>query len=282
MADTKKKKEDKKNPKGKGKLSKRHDKYDLYQQSVQEPEADISFFHRIFRREFGERPHRLREDFCGTAYLSCTWVRGHPKNTALGVDLDPEPLRWGLEHNAHRLKAAERERLTLRKGNALDFVEPTADVIAALNFSYFTFKAREDLLAYFRATFRNLSSPGLLVTDLEGGTEAIEIHEEIRDINGFTYVWDQDRFDPITHNALCYIHFRFPDESRMKRAFSYDWRIWTLPEVRELMLEAGFRRADVYWEGTDKKTEEGNGVFTRREHAENCESWICYVVGIKE
>ena len=100
---------------------------------------------------------------------------------------------------------------------------------------------------YFQAAYKNLAKRGLLVADIEGGTEAIDVHEEIRRQRGFTYVWDQDYFDAITHYALCYIHFRFPDRSEIKRAFSYDWRIWTLPEVRELMLEVGFRKADVYW-----------------------------------
>ena len=46
------------------------------------------------------------------------------------------------------------------------------------------------------------------------------------------------------------------------------------------MLQVGFSRADVYWEGTDKEGE-GNGIFKKRERAENCESWIAYVVGVK-
>ncbi|MGE3962463.1 MAG: class I SAM-dependent methyltransferase, partial [Planctomycetota bacterium] len=75
--------------------------------------------------------------------------------------------------------------------------------------------------------------------------------------------------------------FRFRDASEWKRAFTYDWRVWNLPEVRELMLDAGFERADVYWEGTDRKTDEGNGIFTRREVAEQCDAWIAYIVGVK-
>ena len=61
---------------------------------------------------------------------------------------------------------------------------------------------------------------------------------------------------------LCHIHFSFPDGSKIKKAFTYDWRLWTLPEIRELLLEAGFQRATVYWEGTNEETEEGDGEFT--------------------
>jgi hypothetical protein len=46
-------------------------------------------------------------------------------------------------------------------------------------------------------------------------------------------------------------------------------------------LEAGFRRADVYWEGTDSKTGKGNDVYRRREHAESDPAWVAYVVGVK-
>ena len=276
-----KKRASKKKAKKKGKLSQRYDKYDLYQRSVQEPEADVGFMRRVFRREYGSPARRLREDFCGTAYLSCTWVKAHRQHAAIGIDLDPEPLRWGEEHNVRHLSEHQRSRVDLREANALNVMRPRADIVAALNFSYFTFKTRDELRAYFRAAYRNLNPQGLFVTDIEGGTEAIEEHEETRRKNGFTYVWDQDSFDAITHHALCYIHFRFPDRSRLKRAFTYDWRIWTVPEVRELMFEVGFRKADVYWEGTERDTEEGNGVFTRRDRADNCESWISYLVGVK-
>ena len=59
----------------------------------------------------------------------------------------------------------------------------------------------------------------------------------------------------------CHIHFKFPDGSRIKNAFSYDWRLWTLPEVQELLAEAGFDRITVYWQGTDEETGEANGEF---------------------
>ena len=78
--------------------------------------------------------------------------------------------------------------------------------------------------------------------------------------------------------TTCYIHFRFPDGSELKKAFRYEWRLWGMAEVREALVEAGFERADVYWEGTDKRGE-GNGVFSHREKAENTDAWIAYVVG---
>ena len=59
----------------------------------------------------------------------------------------------------------------------------------------------------------------------------------------------------------CNIHFKFPDGSKIKRAFSYTWRLWTAPELRDMLLDAGFRNVTVYWEGEDDNGE-GNGEFS--------------------
>jgi hypothetical protein len=108
-----------------------------------------------------------------------------------------------------------------------------------------------------------------------------EDRQDVTEHPGFDYVWEQHRFDPITHDCRFYIHFRFKDGSKLHRAFVYDWRFWTLPEVCELLLEAGFRRTDVYWEGTDPKTGEGNDIFRIRKHAPCEPAWISYVAAIK-
>jgi hypothetical protein len=66
----------------------------------------------------------------------------------------------------------------------------------------------------------------------------------------------------------------------MKKAFSYEWRLWTLPEIRELLLEAGFSKATVYWEGEDEDGE-GNGEFTPEAEGEPDPAWIVYIVAEK-
>ena len=66
----------------------------------------------------------------------------------------------------------------------------------------------------------------------------------------------------------------------MRRAFEYDWRMWTIPEIRECMEDAGFKSTYVYWEGDDGDGG-GNGEFERITTEENCEAWIAYVVGLK-
>ena len=52
--------------------------------------------------------------------------------------------------------------------------------------------------------------------------------------------------------------------------------------MREALNDAGFKATEVYWEGIGEDSNEGNGVFTLQETAENTESWIAYIVGIKE
>ena len=67
----------------------------------------------------------------------------------------------------------------------------------------------------------------------------------------------------------------------MRKAFRYEWRIWTLAEMRELLEEVGFQRVDIYWEGTDEETEEGNGEWAVSTEGEACEGWVAYLVGKK-
>ena len=104
---------------------------------------------------------------------------------------------------------------------------------------------------------------------------------EDRDLDGFTYTWDQNFFDPITGDVVNHIHFKFPDGTKIKKAFTYEWRLWTLPEIQELLLEAGFKDTVVYWEGTDDETGEGDGEWAVSKRGEACEGWVAYIVGIK-
>lgn len=259
-------------------LAQRADKYDLYQRSVQEPDADVRFVQRVYRGHHGRPARRLREDFCGTAAICCAWAAAHPENRALGVDLDPEPLAWGREHNLSKLRPEQARRVRLREGDVLDVRDGRADVVIAFNFSYYLFREREVLARYFRRARSHLAPGGLFILDAYGGPEAQQVQTEPRKCDGFQYVWDQHEFDPISHETLCHIHYRFSDRSRLERAFSYRWRLWTLPEVRELLAGAGFRKVDVYWEDADSRTNEPNGVFRRRRVAPPDPAWVAYLV----
>ena len=117
--------------------------------------------------------------------------------------------------------------------------------------------------------------------DLYGGADSQRTMDETREQEGFDYVWDQNVFDPITYDAINYIHFEFPDGSEIRRAFTYDWRLWTIPELQALMSEAGFSQSEVYWEGTDRKTNEGNGIYRKVTSAPDDPAWVSYIVGVR-
>jgi len=262
-------------------LARRADKYALYQRAVQVPESDVRFLRRVFRTTFGRPARSLREDFCGAAALCCSWVEDHPDNVAFGVDLDPEPLAWGLAHNLAALPDRAARRVRLLEGDVRRVGHRKVDVTVAFNFSYFLFKRRAELLRYFRKARTTLAPEGLFVLDVFGGWEAHRTMLEETDHGDFVYCWDQASYDPIAMELLCHIHFRFPDRSELRKAFTYDWRLWSIRELRELLEEAGFSKSEVYWEGTDTRTWEGNGVFTRRERAPDDPAFIAYIAAVR-
>ena len=56
------------------------DKHVLYQWSGQAPETDAKTYARWFKRYTGRELRSKREDFCGTAVLSCHHVKNHKDN----------------------------------------------------------------------------------------------------------------------------------------------------------------------------------------------------------
>jgi hypothetical protein len=256
------------------------DKHELYQRSVQCPEADITFFDRVFRRHRKRKPLSMKEDFCGTALLCCEWVKTDRRRTALGVDLHGPTLRWARENNVERLEEAERARVELIQSNVLEVTRPKVDFTGALNFSYCVFKTRAELREYFEVARRGLVDDGMFFCELYGGTEAIVELEERRRCRGFTYVWHQEKYNPIDHHTLCHIHFEFPDGSRMERAFTYDWRLWTIPEVREVLYEAGFSKVELWWDPVDGDPK-GDTWYRRTEEEENQLGWLVYFAALR-
>jgi len=259
-------------------MASKADRHVLYEQSVQEPEAEMDFVESVFEEIRGREALTLREDFCGTGYSSAEWVSRGGDRHAVGVDVDSEVLDWGRKHHIAKLNADQRKRIELVKDDVMTAKLEPVDALLAMNFSYYLFKTREQLRAYFAKARENLVEDGLLFLDAFGGYDAFRELEEERECDGFDYVWDQAHYDPITGEMTCHIHFNFPDGSEMKKAFTYHWRMWTLPEIQEILREAGFLRATVYWEGTDDETGEGDGEFTPAAHGEADAGWICYVV----
>ncbi len=253
--------------------AKNADRHLLYQRSVQSVDFEAHFFHRTFKKIRQRIALSLREDFCGTALLSATWVKSHPARSAIAVDIDPKVLAWGQENNVAPLGEAA-ERVCLRQADVRVKHREQVDIINAMNFSYWIFTTREQMRDYFVQVRKGLVQDGIFFLDLYGGWGSQEPKQEPRKIRGgFTYVWDQASFDPIDNHVINHIHFEFKDGSRLKRAFTYDWRFWSLPEIRELLLEAGFSHVEVYWEN--------NGDLRRRTRAQNQPGWLAYLAALK-
>ncbi|TVQ36930.1 MAG: class I SAM-dependent methyltransferase [Wenzhouxiangella sp.] len=254
------------------------DRHELYEASVQDTETELEFVSETFAELVGRPLKFIREDFCGTANTACAWVRSGPDHRAIAVDLDGEVLDWGRRHHVNELSTAQKQRVELKQDNVLTVDAARVDAVLAMNFSYYLFTTRSSLRGYFERVRAGLVDDGVLFLDAFGGYDAHRELEERTEYDDFTYVWDQASFDPIHHHMTCLIHFEFPDGSKMERAFEYHWRLWTLPEIRELLLEAGFSSATIYWEGTDEESGEGDGIYSPSECGDADAGWICYIV----
>lgn len=254
------------------------DKHVLYQKSVQDADAEVAFIDRVFRQLRKRAPLSLREDFCGTGLLTATWVKSNAKRTGIGVDIDPGVLAWGREHNLGPI-GEPGDRIKIYCQDVRDPVAERVDVVGAFNFSYWVFKTRDELREYFERVLRGLGPQGVFLLDAYGGWESQEPMLENRSIpGGFTYVWDQASFDPITHRVVNHIHFKFRDGTELEKAFTYDWRYWTLPELREVLEEAGFRKVDVYWDTSDDEEHE---AYRIRRRADNQPGWLAYIAATR-
>ena len=175
----------------------------------------------------------------------------------------------------------ELSRLKLIKGDSLTKQTAKVDCVSAFNFSYWVFKKRSELVKYFKNAYKNLNKNGLLMLDAFGGYEAHQELEEKTQYKNFTYCWDQSRFNPITNELTCYIHFEFKDGSSIKKAFEYNWRLWSLPEIKECLLEAGFKSSEIYMQGWDDEKEEETEEFSKMTSCDADPGWIAYIIASK-
>ena len=262
-------------------LSDSADRHDLYERSVQCAESEVDFVDQQYLALRKRKAIKLREDFCGTAQVSFEWIKRRRENIAIGVDNDSKVIAWGISRHMSQLKSSRKNRVTLRKGNVLDVKTDPQDVVLATNFSYWCFKERNKLLHYFENVLDNLVEDGIFFLDCYGGYDAYRPLKESTEHDDFTYIWEQADFNPVNSHTLCHIHFEFPDGSKLERAFSYSWRIWTLPEIREILLQAGFSQSLVFWQGWDEEEKEGSGEFDIVEKADPDAGWIAYVAAMK-
>ncbi len=255
-------------------------KYVYYEKSVQNPSNEVEFFNEKYEELRGAKAKTLREDFCGTAAISCEWVKQSAEHKAWGIDLDPEPIDYGMNNHYAQLDDEAKSRMKYIEGNVLNSGTPTVDICFAFNFSYFIFKKRDELLTYFKAAREALNDGGVFFMDLFGGPDSIQENTDIISHEGFKYFWECQMFNPMTNDCRFAIHFKRKGEQKRKDVFVYNWRMWGMMELRDLLLEAGFSKTIGYWEGEDDDGG-GDGDFFATDEAEQCEAWVTYIAALK-
>lgn len=221
------------------------DKHALYEAAAQDPERMAS----LLRAMHGGSPVVLAEDFCGTGAVSRQWLRLDLRGSAVCTDIDEDCLA-----RLPRSKRLRKLRQDLLKNKPLP---RGADVVFVGNFSICEIHDRERLVAYLARSRGRLRRGGVFVCDLYGGPGAwkvcrtsctIPLHKPAG--ARLRYTWHQRRADAISGMVENSMHFRVlrADGSQitMNDAFRYRWRLWSASELREAMLEAGFRGVEVY------------------------------------
>lgn len=227
------------------------DRFELYERCAQDPERDV----RILRAIHASNPIILAEDFSGTAALSRRWVADVPRGRAIATDVDPEPLR-----RARLLPTPAGARVRVHIRDARRAIGK-ADIIAVFNFSIGELHERSGLLAYLANARSRLRKGGILAVDLYAGGDAWRLGTSRDHRLGprgerITYTWEQRHADPVTGRVVNTMSFRVLPKGRkdgraggavvLKDAFVYDWRLWSVPELRDAMVEAGFGEVEVF------------------------------------
>lgn len=255
-------------------------RYDLYEAAVQAPARQVRFLEAIH----GGSPRVLGEEFSGPASLGRAWVSRHERRRAVCVDVDPEPLAHA-RRLLQELPPDAARRVDLREADVLEVDDP-ADVIATLNFCVCEWHTRQQCVDYLRHVRARLLPGGVFVADLLGGPEALTVgafeEEKTTPLGTFNYTWEQRRVNALTRRVESAIHFRLPSGEELRDAFHYDWRLWSIPELRDAMHDAGFATIEIYTNFAD--VDEAGDLSVRaladaEGERELAEDWVVYVVG---
>jgi len=261
-------------------LAAQADKHRVYELAVQSPEADIAVIQGIYQHYHHRAPGRLREDFCGTALTLCHWAAQGESFSGEGIDNDPDPLDWGKAHNLPTLGSGSA-RADLRLGDVRIASVLPPDVRCAFNFSYWVFRQRQQMLEYFVSAQRDLAADGILIMDVTGGSEYLSEEPYETEIDGFSVIWQQQNFSPIDHSADLTLRFRFADGSEIEPAYHYRWRVWSIPELTELLHAAGFSQVDIWWQDEQEDETEAGVGYHLESTGLNDACWVACIAALK-
>ena len=77
-------------------------------------------------------------------------------------------------------------------------------------------------------------------------------------------------------------NFRTGHLKNLKKAFKYNWRLWSLPEITECIKSAGFKTVDIYMQGWDDEKNEESDKFYKTKDCDADPGWIAYIIATKE
>ena len=115
------------------------DKYRFYEEAVQNPEGEVETLQDLYFSIRKKKAKVLREDFCGTGAIMCNWVKQGDDYLSIGIDLDPEPVDYGKEYHKGKLTEDQQRRVKYILEDVFTCNTEKADLIMALNFSYYIF-----------------------------------------------------------------------------------------------------------------------------------------------
>lgn len=217
------------------------DRHELYERAVQSPSMQARFL-RALLGPVQRNIITLGEDFSAAGAIARAFLALSPEHRAVCVDLDPV----ALGRLAEMLDPSLLSALTIRNRDVAEARDPV-DILAALNFSLCEIHNRPGLVAYLRNARQRLNPGGLFIADLYGGMDAMSVGESEEELpGGVRYVWEQRKADPLTGRVVNAMHFHLPTGPTLRDAFVYHWRLWTVPELRDAMTEAGFQTLEVH------------------------------------
>lgn len=271
---------------------------DFYRWAVQHPPAELGFLLRAAQHHGLAEPLRIREDFAGGAELAATWVSLDPEHQALAVEVDLPTAQFARERHAELLRQREGDLFILCE-DVRRRTRPRVQAVLALNFSTLIFHDRSAMLGYFRTVRRSLVRGGVFVMDLFGGPgsvapgtqsrrvapppdEADEPADQPELFPAFTYQWEQRSYDVLSGRIDCRIHFELdgptdgPGEA-IRDAFVYDWRLWSPPELLEMLTEVGLREPTFWCDAYDEAAGVSDGRYRPMERMAPRQDWVAYL-----